>query len=67
MRISKQANGNLRIKLTDTDLYNALHLLAESDNYGVAELDSLSDTASAQNVTTQYGGVEIVFGDEPES
>jgi hypothetical protein len=59
MEIRKQADGNIRVTLTEDELYNALE--AES---GDAKFESLiSETAGVKSIA-QYGGkIEIVWGE----
>ena len=60
MKIHKQANGNTRITLSDSELIDAL------ENYFKNVYENITETGSIQEINTNYGNVEIIIGDEKE-
>ncbi len=60
MDIRKQANGNTRITLSDSELINALE-----EKFGNV-YENVTETGSVQEITNRYGNIEIVIGDTEE-
>ena len=57
MDIRKQANGDTRITLSDSELIDAL------ENYFKNVYENVTETGSVKEINTKYGNVEIIIGD----
>ncbi len=60
MDIRKQANGNTRLVLNDSELIDAL------ENTFNNVYEKITETATVQKITNEYGNIEIVIGDKEE-
>lgn len=60
MDVRKQANGNTRITLSDSELIDALETSFKSI------YENITETGVIQKITSNYGRVEIIIGDKEE-
>ena len=60
MKISKQANGNVRITLSNDELMDMI----EDKTFQLYE--QIKETPVAQKVDTRSGYIEIIIGDKRE-
>ncbi len=60
MNVRKQANGNIRVSLSDTDLIDALE-----EKFGDI-YENITETSCVQSITKRYGNIEVIIGDEEE-